>query len=68
LTETNGHSFLRRPGPTKGCRANDDYDDDTGELSVYYGSGWNWLRIVTVAGCGINSVEPSGSVSSELVI
>ena len=23
-TETNGQSFLRRPGPTKGCRANDD--------------------------------------------
>jgi hypothetical protein len=24
-----GQSFLRRPGPTKGCRANDDDDDDT---------------------------------------
>ena len=23
-TETSGHSFLRRPGPTRGCRANDD--------------------------------------------
>jgi hypothetical protein len=23
-TETNGQSFLRRLGPTKGCRANDD--------------------------------------------
>ena len=23
-TETNGQSFLRRPGPTRGCRANDD--------------------------------------------
>jgi hypothetical protein len=23
-TETNGHKFLRRPGPTRGCRANDD--------------------------------------------
>jgi len=23
-TETNGQSFLRRPGPTKGCEANDD--------------------------------------------
>jgi hypothetical protein len=22
-TETNGHSFLSRPGPTKGCRGND---------------------------------------------
>ena len=27
-TETNGQSFLRRPGPTKGCRASDDDDDD----------------------------------------
>jgi hypothetical protein len=27
-TEMNGHSFLRRPGPTRGCRANDDDDDD----------------------------------------
>jgi hypothetical protein len=27
-TETNGQSFLRRPGPTRGCRANDDDDDD----------------------------------------
>jgi hypothetical protein len=27
-TEMNGQSFLRRPGPTKGCRANDDDDDD----------------------------------------
>jgi hypothetical protein len=26
-TETNGQSFLRRPGPTRGCRANDDDDD-----------------------------------------
>jgi hypothetical protein len=25
---TNRHSFLRRPGPTKGCRANDDDGDD----------------------------------------
>jgi hypothetical protein len=24
--ETNGHNF--RPGPTRGCRANDDDDDD----------------------------------------
>jgi hypothetical protein len=24
LTETNGHGFLRRPGPTRGCGANDD--------------------------------------------
>jgi len=27
-TETNGQNFLRRPGPTKGCRANNDDDDD----------------------------------------
>jgi hypothetical protein len=27
-TEMNGQNFLRRPGPTKGCRANDDDDDD----------------------------------------
>ena len=26
-TETNEQSFLRRPGPTRGCRANDDDDD-----------------------------------------
>jgi hypothetical protein len=26
-TETNGQSVLRRPGPTKGCQANDDDDD-----------------------------------------
>jgi hypothetical protein len=24
----NGQSFLRRPGPTRGCRGNDDDDDD----------------------------------------
>jgi len=27
----NGQSFLRRPGP-KGCRANDDGDDDDDEI------------------------------------
>ena len=27
-TKTNGQSFLRRPGSTRGCRANDDDDDD----------------------------------------
>ena len=27
-TETNGRKFLRRPRPTKGCRANDDGNDD----------------------------------------
>ena len=26
--ETNGLSLLRRPWPTRGCRANDDDDDD----------------------------------------
>jgi hypothetical protein len=25
-TETNEHSFLRMPGPTRGCRGNDDDD------------------------------------------
>ena len=28
--ETNGHIFLKRPRPTKGCRADDDDDDDDG--------------------------------------
>jgi hypothetical protein len=28
-----GQSFLRRPGPTKGCRANDDDDDDDDDVS-----------------------------------
>jgi hypothetical protein len=27
-TGKKGQNFLRRPGPTKGCRANDDDDDD----------------------------------------
>jgi len=27
--EINGQSFLRRPGLTRGCRANDDDDDDS---------------------------------------
>jgi len=26
--KTNGQSFLRRPGPTRDCRANDDDGDD----------------------------------------
>ena len=40
----------------------------TGEFIAQYGGGWNWLRIVTVAGSGISSVEPSGSASGEFVI
>jgi hypothetical protein len=32
-TETNGQSFLRRPEPTKGCRANDNDDDDDNKMS-----------------------------------
>jgi len=31
-TETNGHSFLRRPGPTRDCRIN---DDDRASYMVY---------------------------------
>jgi hypothetical protein len=27
-TETNGHNFLRWPGPTRGCQANNDDDND----------------------------------------
>jgi hypothetical protein len=27
-TETNGHNFLRRPGPTRGCPAFEDDGDD----------------------------------------
>jgi hypothetical protein len=27
-TETNGQNFLREPGPTESCRANDDDDDE----------------------------------------
>jgi len=33
-TETNGQSFLRRSGPTRGCRANDDDDDDDDDDDV----------------------------------
>lgn len=39
-----------------------------GELSIQYGGGWTWLRIVRVAGSGISSVEPAGSASGEFVI
>jgi hypothetical protein len=35
----------------------------TGKLSVQYGGGWNWLRIMTFAGSCISAVEPSGSAS-----
>jgi len=34
-TETNGQSFLWRPGPTKVCRANDD-DVHRSTCEVYY--------------------------------
>jgi hypothetical protein len=27
-TQTKGQSFLEKPGPTRGCRDNDDNDDD----------------------------------------
>ena len=37
------------------------------KLNVQYGGGWNWLRIVTVAGSGISSVEPSGSATRQLI-
>jgi hypothetical protein len=33
-TETNGQSFLRRLGPTKGCRTNDDDDDDDDDYDL----------------------------------
>jgi hypothetical protein len=33
LNETIGKSFLKRPGPTRGCRANDD-DDSCSPCSV----------------------------------
>jgi hypothetical protein len=34
---------------------------------VRMGGGWNWLRIVSMAGFGISGVEPSGSATRELV-
>ena len=40
----------------------------TGELSIQYGGGWNWLRIVTVAGFDISSVEPSGFLLAESLL
>ena len=33
-TEVNGQSFLRRSGPTRGCRAN-DCDDECENTEVY---------------------------------
>jgi len=35
--EVAGDICLRRPGPTEGCRANDDDDDNDDEL---FGSSW----------------------------
>jgi hypothetical protein len=29
--------------------------------------GWNWLKIVLMAGFGISDVEPPGSLTGELV-
>jgi len=34
-TETNGQIFLRRPGPTRGCRTNDD-DDNAKPIQFYF--------------------------------
>ena len=38
----NGQSFWRRPGPIRGCRANDgdDDDDDHDQDKHYKGSEW----------------------------
>ena len=33
-TEANRQSFLRRPGPIRGCRANDDDEDETWSLTL----------------------------------
>ena len=38
----NGQSFLRRLGPTRGCRNNDDDDDDDDDDDVFF------LKILSV--------------------
>jgi hypothetical protein len=42
--EANGHNVLRRPGPTRGCRANDDDDDDDDDHHEYGNEEHIWAQ------------------------
>ena len=39
----NGQSFLRRPGPTKGCWASDDDDDDDDDDDIAHPVQWLFI-------------------------
>jgi hypothetical protein len=57
-----GQSFLRRPGPIKGCRANDDDDDDDDDDDE---TTWCPIDIILLYLLTAIGLTPSGSSISQ---